>query len=182
MSLLNVAEVTELLAFVKERRAPGWVYPMLACAAHTGMRRSELIRAKGEDVDIANGVVTVREKKRQRGTRTTRRVPLSTLLTEMLGPWLAGRPGKPFLFGLDQKPLAVQTVQKAIVSVLKGSKWSVLKGWHVMRHSFISALASRGVDQRMIDEFVGHQSDEQRRRYRHLYPSTQAEAIRLVFG
>src|SRR4029079_6560211 len=42
--------------------------------------------------------------------------------------------------------------------------------YHILRHSFISALASEGVDQRVIDEVVGHQSEEQRKRYRHLYP------------
>jgi integrase len=47
---------------------------------------------------------------------------------------------------------------------LVGSKWEVLKGFHVLRHSFISCLAAAGVDQRIIDEFVGHQTDEQRRR------------------
>ena len=31
-----------------------------------------------------------------------------------------------------------------------------LKGWHVFRYSFISALASKGVDQRVIDDLVGH--------------------------
>jgi hypothetical protein len=30
-----------------------------------------------------------------------------------------------------------------------------LKGWHVFRHSFISALASKGVDQRIIEDLVG---------------------------
>jgi len=29
---------------------------------------------------------------------------------------------------------------------------------------------------------VGHTTEEMRRRYRHLYPSTQAEAIQRVFG
>ncbi len=43
---------------------------------------------------------------------------------------------------------------------------SVLKGWHVLRHSFISALANQGVGQRIIDELVGHSIEEQRRRYR----------------
>lgn len=39
---------------------------------------------------------------------------------------------------------------------LAGSKWAVLRGFHVLRHSFISCLASGGVDQRIIDDFVGH--------------------------
>src|SRR3712207_7642316 len=41
-----------------------------------------------------------------------------------------------------------------------GSKWGVLRGWHVLRHSFISACASKGVDQRLIDEWVGHTTEE----------------------
>jgi site-specific recombinase XerD len=52
----------------------------------------------------------------------------------------------------------------------------------VLRHSFISALASQGVDQRVIDEVVGHQSEEQRKRYRHLYPGVMRKAIEGVFG
>jgi len=28
--------------------------------------------------------------------------------------------------------------------------WEVLRGWHVLRHSFISNCASRGVDQRLL--------------------------------
>ncbi len=61
-------------------------------------------------------------------------------------------------------------------------KWTHLKGWHVLRHSFISACANKGVDQRVIDSWVGHATDEQRMRYRHLYPSTQQAAIDSVFG
>ena len=58
----------------------------------------------------------------------------------------------------------------------------MIHGLHALRHSFISALASSGVDQRIIDEVVGHQSEEQRRRYRHLYPATIKDALRGVFG
>ena len=62
------------------------------------------------------------------------------------------------------------------------SKWGVLKGWHVFRHSFISALASKGVDQRIIDDLVGHATEEQRRRYRHLFPDVKQQALLGVFG
>ena len=64
---------------------------------------------------------------------------------------------------------------------LGGSKWEVVKGFHVLRHSFISACASKGTDQRLIDEWTGHSTEQQRKRYRHLYPTTQQEAIRSVF-
>ena len=63
-----------------------------------------------------------------------------------------------------------------------GSKWENMRGYHTLRHSFISALASEGVDQRIIDEIVGHQSEQQRKRYRHLYPKVMKEAIGRMFG
>ena len=65
---------------------------------------------------------------------------------------------------------------------LKRTEWNKLKGWHTLRHSFISNLACEGVDQRLIDEFVGHTTEEMRRRYRHLFPDVKSAAIASVFG
>ena len=152
-----------------------------------------MIRAEWQDVDLEAGVITIREKKRVRGKVTTRRVPMSSRLREALAalPVDNGR-----LFG----KLSVQAVQKGFMRVVgkhrsgakhaetkaskqakRRTKWSVMKGYHVLRHSFISALANKGIDQRIIDELVGHQTDAMRRRYRHLYPQTVADAVRQVF-
>ena len=43
-------------------------------------------------------------------------------------------------------------------------------------------LRAKGVDQRIIDAWVGHLSPEMVRRYRHLLPDQQKSAIDLVFG
>jgi len=176
---LTVPEIEEFLQFMRERQAPDWLHPMLCFAAHTGARRSEMIRARVEDVDLAGMVVTIREKKRVKGRLTTRRVPISGPLAEVLKGWL---PGRTSLFGPGDEPRSVQGTQKAFVRALRGSKWSVLKGYHCLRHSFISAMASKGVDQRLIDEWCGHSTEAMRRRYRHLHPTMQAEAIKSVFG
>jgi integrase len=178
---LNTPRVSKLLLYVKGKKAPGWVFPMVATAAHTGARRSELIRSLLEDLDVENRVLTIREKKRVKGKRTTRRVPMSRMLTDVLKQFAKDRRG-PYLFGDGDKPLSPQATHKALRRALAGSEWSVVKGWHVLRHSFISACASKGVDQRILDDWVGHQTDEQRQRYRHLYPSVQASAMRRVFG
>lgn len=65
---------------------------------------------------------------------------------------------------------------------LAGSKWEVLRGFHVLRHSFISCLAAAGVDQRIIDDWTGHSTEEQRRRYRHLLPDVKQKTMQNVFG
>jgi integrase len=180
---LRPGEIAEVIEWVKGRPVSPWVYPMFCFAAHTGARRSEILRALPSDVDLANAVVTIREKKRDKKKLTTRRVPLSPFLTDVLADWMSKRAhGRTFFCKKDGKEITPREAHNYFQRGMRVSKWAVLKGWHVFRHSFISALASKGVDQRIIDEFVGHQTEEQRRRYRHLYPSTKQEAIKMVFG
>jgi integrase len=131
-----------------------------------------------EDVDLDDKVVTIREKKRVKGRLTTRRVPLSDTLAEELSVWM---PGRVSLFGTGHSPRSAQGVQKAFVRALKGSKWSVMRGYHTLRHAFVSALVAKGIDQRIIQEFAGHMDERTSRRYRHIAPGIQSEALKSVF-
>jgi integrase len=64
---------------------------------------------------------------------------------------------------------------------VQGGKWANLRGWHTLRHSFASNCAAKGVDQRIIDAWMGHQTEEMQKRYRHLFPEQQRAAILSVF-
>lgn len=191
---LQVEEIDELLKFVKARTSQPFVYPMFCFAAHTGARRSEIIRLRVTDVDFEDNSVTVTEKKRVKGKTTTRRVPLSPFLRAVLKDWLKVHPGGTWLFcqtekvarskshkGEENRSLTVDEAHDHFQRTLEKSKWDVINGWHCLRHSFISACASKGIDQRLVEEFAGHMSPEISRRYRHLYPSTKNEAIASVF-
>jgi integrase len=180
---LRPAEVSELLAWVKGRPVSPWVYPIFCFAAHTGARRSEAVRALPSDLDLAAGVVTIREKKRDKRKLTTRRVPLTPFLKDVLAGWVKERgKGKTLFCKDDGKEITPREAMNYFDRALRTSKWRVLKGLHVFRHSFISALASKGVDQRVIDDMVGHCTEEQRRRYRHLFPDVKQKAVLEVFG
>ena len=180
---LRTEEIPQLLEWVKVRPVSPWVYPMFVFAAHTGARRSEIVRALPSDLDLVGEVITIREKKRDKRRLTTRRVPLTPFLKGVMVDWMKTRGKGSTLFCKDDgKPITPREAHNYFQRGLRVSKWGVLKGWHVFRHSFISALASKGVDQRIIDDLVGHQTEQQRRRYRHLYPDVKAEAIRTVFG
>ncbi len=179
---LEDSQVTELLAYVKKQKLQPWVYPAFVVAAHTGARRSEILRVRVEDVDLDAAILTIREKKRCKGVRTTRRVPISTTLAVALKLQTGRQIGKPYLFGAGDNPMSPQAMNHALTRALEESKWRAIKGWHTLRHSFISACACRSIDQRFIDEWVGHQTEAQKIRYRHLYPSVQAAALKSVFG
>jgi integrase len=191
---LTPPEIEELLAFVRAQAAHGFLYPMFCFAAHTGARRSEMLRALVTDVDFAGETVLIREKKRARGLRTNRRVPLSPFLVQVLRAWLERHPGGQSLFchplevvrsrkeRLAYTPLTRNEAHDHFHRTLAGDKWAVLRGWHVLRHSFASNCAAAGVDQRFVNAWMGHQTEAMVRRYQHLRPDKQKEAIALVFG
>ena len=53
-------------------------------------------------------------------------------------------------------------------------------GFHSYRHSFASNMAAAGVDQRVIDEIMGHTTEAMRKRYRHLFPQNKKAAIECL--
>ena len=180
---LRPAEVSELLEWVKDRPVSPWVYPILCFAAHTGARRSEIVRALPADVDLASEVVTIKEKKRDKSRLTIRRVPITPFLKTVLADWIGRRANGKTLFCKDDgKPITPREAMNYFDRALRVSKWSVLRGLHVFRHSYISALANKGIDQRVIDELAGHQTEAQRRRYRHLNQQTLTDAVKGVFS
>lgn len=55
---LTVSEIAELLEHVKRYARHSFIYPMFVLAAHTGARRSEMVRSRLNDIDLTAGVVT----------------------------------------------------------------------------------------------------------------------------
>lgn len=191
---LTLPQVEELLGYVKEHARLPFIFPMFVLAAHTGARRSEILRIRIVALDLEGQTLQLREKKRAQGVRTYRRVPLSAFLTAVLREWLDHHPGGQSLFcqstdvvrsksrRTEPVPVTRDEAHDHFRRTLADSKWKVLRGWHVFRHSFISNLAAAGVDQRLIDSWVGHTTEEMRKRYRHLIPNREREAIDGVFG
>ena len=59
---LNPAEIEEVLQHIRTRDLFPWLYPIVATAAHSGARRSALLRARKDDFDVGNRVLILREK------------------------------------------------------------------------------------------------------------------------
>jgi integrase len=167
---------------------------MFCFAAHTGARRSEIVRVNLDDVDLGAGHALLTEKKRRRGRTSYRRVPLTSFLAEVLSDWKAIHPGGSTLFAKSYQrvgPYLLHGCDSVISNAeasyffsktLAGSKWQVLRGWHTLRHSFCSCCAARAVDQRLIDAWVGHQTEAMARRYRHIFPQVERAALHTVFS
>ncbi len=74
---------------------------ILRLAVETGMRRSEIVMLRREQIDLTHGVITLTDTK----NGDTRYVPLSPFARDALRKWLAGRPMRGRIF--DVTPGAV---------------------------------------------------------------------------
>jgi integrase len=173
-----------LLDLARHRARIPHAYPMFVFAAHTGARRSEIRRARVGDFDFENKTVLIREKKKDHEKEETyRTVPMSPLLERVMRDWFAEHAGGSHAICTTAgNAITEHYSTKLVVNVLKKTRWSVVSGWHCFRHSFISNCAARGVDQRLIDQWVGHTTEAMRRRYRHLVPAVSQAALASVFG
>jgi integrase len=178
---LDRGQVRELLEHVRGVAAPAFLHPMVVAAAYTGARRSELCRSEVGDWDLEAGQVGIRQKKRDREREFSfRRVRLHAELAAVMADWFAAHPGGQMAFARDRgSAIAWTHAGRRFAAAMAGSRWSVVRGWHVLRHSFASNLAAAGVDQRLIDSFMGHSTDV-RLRYQHVRPGDAGDAINKI--
>ena len=181
---LTQNEVHDSLLYAREQAQRPFIHPMLLFTAHTGARCSEILRSQIDDFDFDSGSVRIREKKRSRSKSVTfRYVPMTHLLHEVMQDWFMQHPGGQFTIS---KETGEKTQWRRSEALLQAAfqKESLATSQRLSRIPafFCFQFGSRHIDQRLIDEWMGHQTEEMRRRYRHLFPHKQRLAIDSVFG
>jgi integrase len=81
---LTKEETTTILDSVCDLNTLRFIYPMFVFVAHTGARRSEVLRSRIEDFDFRTKVVKIREKKKVKNRKITfRHVDMTTQLDRL---------------------------------------------------------------------------------------------------
>jgi integrase/recombinase XerD len=139
---------------------------MLSLIYSCGLRRSELLNLKLNDIDSKRGLVIVRKGK----GRKDRVVPLSVKVLNLLRDYFKAYQPKEWLFeGQSGKG---QYDERSLANVLKQalekSKISKPVSLHWLRHSFATHLLENGTDLRYIQEILGHSSSKTTEIYTHV--------------
>lgn len=175
---LTFEEAERLLGGAEEE----WC-PLLLVALRTGMRHGELLGLRWEDVDLRAGRLMVRQAiVRNRVTtpknHREREIPLgdgvlATLksIRHLRGPLVFCSPSGAALTRASCKWPLWRACAKAGLRRI---------GWHVLRHTFASHLAMRGVPLKVIQELMGHSTIQMTMRYAHLAPEVARDAVRLL--
>jgi site-specific recombinase XerD len=159
--VLSLEEVAQFFAAVGKLKHRA----ILMTAYAAGLRLSEVVGLRVENVDSRRMVLRIRGKGRK-----DREVMLSPRLLAVLRHyWLAERPSGYLFPGRDpDRPISPSSVQKNCGAALQASGLKKHISPHSLRHSFATHLLEAGTDLRTIQVLLGHSHLSTTARYTHV--------------
>ncbi|WP_335966175.1 tyrosine-type recombinase/integrase [Galbibacter sp. PAP.153] len=135
----------------------------------TGMRRSELVNLKTNDVDFANSTIKVLGKRNKE-----RYVPLLSSLGETIHEYLVHREnastiesGDILLILKNGHKINETFVYRTINNYFSKASTKIKKSPHILRHTFATHLLNEGADLNSVKELLGHSSLASTQVYTH---------------
>jgi site-specific recombinase XerD len=151
--IMSVDEVLKVLETAKAF-SPDILYPFLAIAAHTGARRSEIIKLNRTDIDFETGLIHFRETKNSH----ERFVRFSSSLKNILVEQIAKHEQLPLILNEDgirfSRTALTRHMTKFKAYFPNGKDW----GAHGLRHSFAYNFLKKGGKMYQLQAILGHRS------------------------
>lgn len=138
---------------------------MFSVLYSAGLRISELLALKPDDINVSRSLIRVRQGKGRKDRFTLLSKPLIKKLTEyreLYKPkvWLFERtPGKQFTESIVSKRLKAAAQEAGITKRIYP---------HLLRHSFATHLIEQGTDLKIVKELMGHNSIRTTEIYVHI--------------
>ena len=158
-NFLTEAEIADFLKTARKGRHSVRNYAMLLLAFRHGLRVSELINIRMPDIDLDTGRLFVR---RVKGSLSTSQ-PLEGDEIRALRAWLRQRGNapccnSPLVFLSERGPMTRQAFNHICAEVGKRAGLGDKVHPHMLRHSCGFALANKGCDTRLIQDYLGHRN------------------------
>jgi integrase len=161
-----------------------------ATALYAGLRRGELMGLRWRDVDLARGVLEVRQawdpKEHQmvapKSAAGTRRVPIAAALRAFLAPLCLAAPTDPdgLVFGRGGLPFSASSTSERASRAWHKARLNPICP-HDCRHTFASLMIAAGVNAKALSTFMGHANISiTLDRYGHLMPGAEDEAAGMM--
>jgi len=173
-----------------------WRY-LIGIGIYTGLRLVDAVHLQWSDITASSiTVVPVKMERRKKGKGRSLEIPLHSTLAELLKELRLLRGGNPlnYLFpelvkkyAKDRSDISVEfrqllegcgIVTQAGQTGEQRKRKASLRGFHSLRHSFVSMCAISGVPQATTQRLVGHSSNEITQLYSHA--GKQAEEVKAI--
>ena len=160
-NVLSQEEIERIFKQVSNLKHKAALYTIYSC----GLRISELINLKINDVDSKRRILIIKKSKGNKD----RIVPLSEKLLKILREYyIKYKPDLYLLQGQNKPQYTSKSVESVLEKAVKkaGIKRSVTL--HTFRHSYATHLHENGTDIRLIQELLGHKSSKTTEIYTHI--------------
>lgn len=157
--VLTRDEVSKLLKSAETRKSR----LILSLLYSSGLRVSELVNLKPQDINFAENIGWVRGGKGSKDRMFT----VSPGLAGELKEYMKKRDGAKYLFS-QEDPLTTRNVQKIVKHLRHRADIQKKITPHTLRHSFATHLLEAGTDIRMIQALLGHSSLNTTQLYTHI--------------
>lgn len=163
---LTYEEEARLLSKVDDAELRNLIVLML----DTGLRLSEALSLRTNDVDRKGGLIRVYDTK----NGEPRGIPMTVRVREIMGGILKHQTGDSLLFSTPKR-----TIQARFAAYRGAANLSDVV-LHSLRHTFASRLVQSGVDLYRVSRLMGHSSIKVTERYAHLAPVDLKQAINVL--
>jgi len=157
-TFLSESEVEKLEKTAEEMEDPR--YPaMIMLMSRSGLRVSEVAGLRAQEVDLKEGIMTIRLGK----GRKDRVIPIPKGAVRYLQLVMKSRRSNEFLF-----PWSTRTINRVVkrLSMKAGIRKKVTP--HTLRHTAATRMLKRGMNIRAVQKILGHKSLMTTQRYIHL--------------
>jgi len=138
---------------------------MLKLCYGMGLRVSEIINLKIEDIDSGNMQVLIQQSKGKKN----RYVNLPESILEQLRTYYKEYKPKKYLFeGQYGDQYSIRSVQAVFKTAMRKAKIRKKIGIHGLRHSFATHLLENGTEIKFIQELLGHSNIKTTLVYTHV--------------
>ncbi len=165
---LTPTEVERLIEAARANRQGHRDATMILLAFRHGLRASELVDLRWDQVDFNQAVLHVRRVKN--GTPATH--PLTGRQLRALRKLQRESAGSPFVFVSERgAPFSVSGFRRMIERATEAAKLGIKAHPHMLRHACGYALANQGTDTRTLQAYLGHRNISNTVRYTELAPN-----------
>jgi len=149
--VLSRKEIEEIINSIQNIKHKLIISLAYAC----GLRVSEIVNLKVQDLNIDELVVHIKESKGKKDRISV----LPEKLKNDLRNLIAGKKGDDFLFDSNRGgKLSTTSLQKMFHKSLLKTKIKKPATFHSLRHSFATHLLENGTDVRYVQELLGHRN------------------------
>lgn len=167
--MLVFGEVERLLAAAKGNRWGHRDGTMILVAYRHGLRASELVDLRWDQIDFATATLHVRRVKQ--GSPSTHPI-LADELRSLRRLQREQEPKSPFVFTSERgSPFTTAGFARMVERVGVEAKLGFEAHPHMLRHACGFALASKGHDTRALQAYLGHKNIQHTVRYTELSPT-----------